>query len=62
MTDPVAWYDKNAGAVAALYEQVAADAVHGWLAGLLPKEQATVLDVGAGSGRDATWLAAQGYD
>jgi SAM-dependent methyltransferase len=62
MTDPVAWYDKNAGPVAALYEQVAADIVHGWLACLLPKDQATVLDVGAGSGRDATWLAAQSYD
>jgi SAM-dependent methyltransferase len=62
MTDPVAWYDTNAGAVAALYEQVAADAVHSWLAGLLPKGKASVLDVGAGSGRDATWLAAQGHE
>lgn len=62
MTDPFAWYDKNAGAVAALYEQVAADAVHGWLASLLPKEHATVLDVGAGTGRDAAWLAAQGHE
>lgn len=62
MADPVAWYDTNASAVAALYEQVAADAVHSWLAGLLPKPQATVLDVGAGSGRDAIWLAAQGHD
>lgn len=62
MADPVAWYDANAEAVAARYEEATAEAVHGWLVDLLPRSPATVLDVGAGSGRDAAWLAAMGYD
>ena len=60
--DPVAWYDVNAGLVAARYERVAAGAVHGWLEDLLPKAPAPVLDIGAGTGRDAAWLASKGFD
>ena len=30
--------------------------------GLLPDAPGTVLDIGAGSGRDAAWFSAQGYD
>ena len=62
MVDPVAWYDANAATVVAEYEKVTSDAVHGWLHDLLPKRSATVLDIGAGSGRDAAWLAAKGHD
>ena len=36
--------------------------MHSWLDGLLPHPPALVLDVGAGSGRDAAWLAGQGHD
>ena len=60
--DPVAWYDANAATVVAEYEKVTSNAVHGWLQDFLPKRSATVLDVGAGSGRDAAWLAAKGHD
>nr|WP_277881245.1 class I SAM-dependent methyltransferase [Leptolyngbya sp. FACHB-321] len=35
--------------------------MHGWLLGLLPDRPRLVLDIGAGSGRDAAWLAAQGH-
>ena len=62
MADPVAWYDANAEAVVAQYEGLTSDAVHDWLRDLLPKGTATVLDIGAGSGRDAAWLSARGYD
>lgn len=62
MVDSVAWYDANAEAVVAQYEAVLSEAVHGWLRDLLPKGSASVLDIGAGSGRDAAWLAANGHD
>ena len=62
MIDPVAWYDTNAGEVAARYEALASEAVHGWLHDLLPQNPGTVLDVGAGSGRDAAWLAGMGHE
>lgn len=62
MADPVAWYDANAEAAVAQYEGLTSDTVHGWLRDLLPKTSATVLDIGAGSGRDAAWLSAKGYD
>lgn len=36
--------------------------MHPALLDLLPPPAATILDVGAGSGRDAAWFAAKGYD
>ncbi|MBM3645883.1 MAG: class I SAM-dependent methyltransferase [Alphaproteobacteria bacterium] len=36
--------------------------VHGWLVDLLPRAPALVLDVGAGTGRDAAWLASRGLE
>ena len=62
MADPVAWYDANAKIVSARYEEITAENVYGWLLDMLPASTATILDVGAGSGRDAAWLAAKGYD
>ncbi|MYC07715.1 MAG: class I SAM-dependent methyltransferase, partial [Chloroflexi bacterium] len=62
MADPIAWYDSNSEAVIAQYEGLTSDTVHRWLRDLLPKGSATVLDIGAGSGRDAAWLSAKGYD
>lgn len=62
MVDPVAWYDANAGEVAARYEALASAAVHDWLHDLLPQNPGTVLDVGAGSGRDAAWFASMGHE
>lgn len=55
-------YDDNAEKVAILFEMVSFEIVHGRLVDLLPPCPATVLDVGAGSGRDAAWLANGGYD
>ena len=62
MTDPIAWYDANAELASDRYESVTFQRVHGWLADLLPKPPAAILDVGAGSGRDAAHLSTMGYD
>ncbi|AXT40761.1 class I SAM-dependent methyltransferase [Alteromonas sp. BL110] len=45
-----------------LYNSVDAESVHGdWKAFLQDAKAGTALDVGAGSGRDANWLAEQGW-
>ena len=54
--------DLEARDAAARYEVVNAQEVNRWLLDLLPNGKACILDVGAGSGRDAAWLAALGHD
>ena len=63
LTDPqdaVDYYDQDAPAFARRYDGVTFESVHPGLADLLPAAGAAVLDVGAGSGRDARALAARG--
>ncbi|MDB5959133.1 MAG: class SAM-dependent methyltransferase [Massilia sp.] len=55
-------YEKNAPRLVDQYESLSFNSVHEGLLELLPQAGATVLDVGAGSGRDAGWFAAHGYD
>ena len=56
-------YEGAAGrALAERYDSLDPDALHAWFADHLPPPPATVLDVGAGSGRDAAWFAAKGYE
>lgn len=57
----VAYYDRDAATFAARYDSVTFDAVHQGIAPFIPSVPATILDVGAGSGRDARALAARGY-
>lgn len=58
----VAWYDHNASGLAEQYEAADFEAVHGWLLPLLDDStDRPVLDIGAGSGRDAAWFAARGH-
>ena len=58
----IAAYEGEAGrALADRYEAVSASDLHGPVADLLPAAPARVLDVGAGSGRDASWLAEMGH-
>ena len=58
----VAWYDRNAPGLADQYEGADFEAVHGWLLPLLDgSTDGPVLDIGAGSGRDAAWFAARGH-
>jgi SAM-dependent methyltransferase len=59
--DAPAYYDRDAEAFAARYDAVQFAAVHPLLARYLP-ESGRVLDVGAGSGRDARAMAARGLD
>jgi SAM-dependent methyltransferase len=62
MADAVDWYERNARSLAARYEGVAPESVHGWLLNLLPSNPGMILDVGAGTGRDAAWLAEKGHE
>ena len=56
------WYDAHAADLVHRYELVDPAKLYGWLSGLLSDATGAVLDVGAGSGRDAAWFAAQGHD
>ena len=62
LSESISWYETRAGAVADSYETVQPERLHGWLDGLHPPAPALVLDVGAGSGRDAAWMAGMGHD
>lgn len=59
-SDAFHWYDENVERVADAYEAVSSEVLHGWLAARLPAPGARALDVGAGTGRDAAWLASRG--
>lgn len=55
-------YSTNAEHYYSLYQSISASSVHGYLEQALANTQpTTALDVGAGSGRDANWLAAKGW-
>lgn len=57
----VSVYDGSAERMADLYESSSFDKVHVDVLDLLPEAGTAVLDVGAGSGRDAAALADRGY-
>lgn len=58
----IPYYEQHAGRLVDQYESLSPREVHASLVDLLPAPGATILDVGAGSGRDAAWLAENGYD
>lgn len=55
-------YQQHAARLVEQYESRSFPEIHEGLLDMLPPPGATVLDVGAGSGRDAAWLAEHGYD
>ncbi len=62
MTKTIEHYSEKAQHYFDLYNSVDAESVHGdWKAFLQDAKAGTALDVGAGSGRDANWLAEQGW-
>ena len=57
------YYDLNADALVARYDGVDPDEVHAdWAPAHLREEPGFACDIGAGSGRDANWLAARGWE
>ncbi|MGR5176868.1 class I SAM-dependent methyltransferase [Vibrio mediterranei] len=56
------FYDKNADSLAAQYNSVKFEKVHAAWELYWPIQGDTVLDVGAGSGRDAKWMLEQGAE
>lgn len=58
----IAFYDANAETLASEYESVSFENLHAPLCALLRDHIRFVLDIGAGSGRDAAALARCGYD
>jgi SAM-dependent methyltransferase len=63
MTDTIVAYDVRAALFAARYESLSAEIVHARLLEFVPHgENLLALDVGAGSGRDAAWLASRGFE
>lgn len=55
-------YSKNASHYATVYEKVSPEQTYAKWLHLIPTARSRVLDVGAGSGRDAAWLASKGHD
>ena len=60
--DVVASYDVGAHGLANEYESLSFEEVHAPVLDLLPDSASCILDVGAGSGRDAAWFAASGHE
>ena len=57
------YYDRNRDAVLARYDALDPAEVHaGCAPAHLPSDPGFACDIGAGSGRDANWLAARGWE
>ncbi len=59
--DVVTGYDASAHSLVPRYEHHSFEAIHAPVLDLLPGTAGSVLDVGAGSGRDVAWFAARGH-
>jgi SAM-dependent methyltransferase len=61
MSEPPDRYGPRVEEVSARFDALAPDEIHGWLTDLLPNTPgALVMDIGAGTGRDAAWMAGRG--
>ena len=60
--DVVASYDVGAPALVPEYESLPFEVIHTSVLNLLPESTGCILDVGAGTGRDAAWFAANGHN
>ena len=60
--DVVASYDVRAPVLVPEYESLSFEEIHASVLDLLPNCDSCILDVGAGTGRDAAWFAANGHN
>jgi SAM-dependent methyltransferase len=58
----LSWYETNAHLVSQRHESLDPAIVHRWWLDQLPSAPVAILDIGAGTGRDAAWLAEKGHD
>jgi SAM-dependent methyltransferase len=58
----LSWYETNAHLVSQGHESLDPAIVHRWWLDQLPSAPVAILDIGAGTGRDAAWLAEKGHD
>lgn len=56
------FYSENADAIFEKYNSLAPEDIHAAWLHFIPETKALILDIGAGSGRDARWLAQMGHD
>ena len=57
------YYDKHAASLCSEYDAIDPEVVHqSWAKKHLPVKPGFACDLGAGSGRDALWLASKGWD
>ncbi|MDV6250681.1 class I SAM-dependent methyltransferase [Vibrio sp. EA2] len=62
MSVNISYYNKNAVELAEQYNSLSFESVHKSWKQYWPEKGANVLDVGAGSGRDAKWMSQQGCE
>jgi ubiquinone/menaquinone biosynthesis C-methylase UbiE len=56
----IGWYDAHAAELVSRYEALEPAKLNQCLLGPDPQTPGTVLDIGAGTGRNAAWFAQQG--
>jgi len=62
LSESASWYEANAGHLIGQYESLSPDELNAWLRPYLPESPSRILDVGAGTGRDAAWLSGLRHD
>ena len=58
----VNYYSENAPTLASKYNSLKPESLHASWSHFIPDDPGIALDIGAGSGRDANWLASKGWD
>ncbi len=60
--DILSYYSINSCSLLKQYESLSAEFVNKAWVGFIPAQKSRVLDIGAGSGRDAAWMTSMGHD